>query len=124
MPAYQNRVNRSLHFGLSVVSPQWYSGAAPGDESMNDQMQFGPEDEAFIEDAVKSGRYASREEVVRECLHALRERGDEVAALRAAVQRGIEDADAGRLIDAEEAFDRLDEHIRNMPPSAKAKRRA
>lgn len=91
---------------------------------MNDQPQFSPQDEAFIEEAVSSGRYASRDEVVRGGLRVLREREDEVAALRAAVQRGIEDADAGRVMDAEEAFDRLDEYIRNMAPSAKGKRSA
>jgi antitoxin ParD1/3/4 len=91
---------------------------------MDDQPQFGPQDEAFIDEAVRSGRYASRDEVVREGLRVLREREDEVAAIRAAVQRGIEDADAGRVMDAEEAFDLLDEHIRNMRPSGEGKRRA
>jgi antitoxin ParD1/3/4 len=87
---------------------------------MDEQLGLGPQDEAFIDDAVKSGRYASRDEVVREGLRVLREREDRLAAIRAAVQRGIEDADAGRMIPLEEAFDRVDAMLDEMEAAKRA----
>jgi|GEM_PF-4790760 len=42
-----------------------------------------------------------------------------MAAIRAGVQRGIEDADAGRLIDIDEAFDQIDAMLDQMESAAK-----
>lgn len=39
---------------------------------------------------------------------------EDAAALRAAVKRGIGDADAGRLVDVDEAFDRVDAMLDQM----------
>ncbi|MFL6845615.1 MAG: hypothetical protein ACJ8ER_12125 [Allosphingosinicella sp.] len=36
------------------------------------------------------------------------EREARLAQLRAAIQRGIDDADAGRVVDVDEAFDRIE----------------
>lgn len=57
----------------------------------------------FVENEVRSGRYASASELVRDSLRSLareREREDEeLAVLKAAVQAGIDDAEAGRFSD-------------------------
>ena len=63
-----------------------------------------PELERLIADKVDSGRYASASEVVREALRLLegsdQERNAKLEALRAKVEVGIADADAGRFSDA------------------------
>jgi antitoxin ParD1/3/4 len=107
----------------SHVAARFTETKSVPEAQMDEQFGLGPQDEAFIDEAVRSGCYAGRDEVVREGLRALRARDDRTA-LRAAMQRGIEDADAGRLIDIDEAFDKLDEYIGNMKPSEEGKRGA
>lgn len=71
----------------------------------------------FVEREVRSGRYASASELVREGLRSLareREReAEELAALKAAVQAGLDDVAAGRFSDksvADIARDVLQRH--------------
>jgi antitoxin ParD1/3/4 len=71
---------------------------------MNDQSQLGLEDEAYIEEAVRSGRYASRAEVLREGLQQLRQHEARRARFEAEVQKGIDSLDRGEGIPLEEAF--------------------
>ncbi len=71
---------------------------------MDDQPQLSTDDEAFIDEAVRSGRYASRSEVLDEGLGRVREREARIAAVRAAVQRGLDDVKAGRVVDLEDGF--------------------
>ena len=71
---------------------------------MDDQHQLSPDDESFIDQVVRSGHYASRSEVLHEGLDRVREREAQIAAVRAAVQRGLDDVKAGRVVDAEEGF--------------------
>jgi antitoxin ParD1/3/4 len=87
---------------------------------MDEQLGLGPQDEAFIDEAVKSGRYASREDVVREGLRVLREREDQMAAIRTAVRRGIEDANADRVVDLEEGFDQIEAMLDEMEATRRA----
>jgi predicted transcriptional regulator len=42
------------------------------------------------------------------------EREARLASLRAAIQRGIDDADAGRVVDLDEAFDRIEAMLDRM----------
>ncbi|MGZ8286893.1 MAG: type II toxin-antitoxin system ParD family antitoxin [Allosphingosinicella sp.] len=78
---------------------------------MDDQPALDPQDEAFIEEAVESGRYASRAEVLREGLSRVREREAQWAQFEAEVQKGIDDLDAGRSLPLEEAFESVRRHI-------------
>ena len=74
-------------------------------------VRLSPEQERFVNAKVASGEYPSPGEMVREALHLLEERDRSRQAhresLRAEVQRGIDQADRGELIDGEEAFARL-----------------
>lgn len=67
-----------------------------------------PELEGIVEQKVKSGMYNSASEVVREGLRLLHQR-DEVReaklnALRAEIQKGIDDLEEGRVYDGPSAM--------------------
>ena len=74
-----------------------------------------PELDAFLQSRVKSGRYQTTSEVVREALRLLeRHEQDREAAilqLKAKLQRGAGQAERGELIDGDEVFDELRQMI-------------
>ncbi|MEP9396576.1 type II toxin-antitoxin system ParD family antitoxin [Mesorhizobium sp. KR2-14] len=70
--------------------------------------------EEFVNQLVKSGRYNSESEVLREGVRLIQEREMKLAALDAAIARGIADAEAGRVIPIDEAFERLRARL-NLP---------
>ena len=63
--------------------------------------------EAFVEELVKSGRYGSKSEVLREGVRLVQEREAKLAQFKAMVQEGIDAADRGELYDLDEVFDEL-----------------
>lgn len=63
--------------------------------------------EAVVNDLVASGRYNSKSEVLREGVRLVQEREARLAALDAALVRGVADADAGRVKPADSVFGRL-----------------
>jgi antitoxin ParD1/3/4 len=63
--------------------------------------------EDFVDELVKSGRYNSRSEVLREGVRIIHERETRLAALDASIKRGLADLDEGRVHDAEEVRARL-----------------
>jgi antitoxin ParD1/3/4 len=64
--------------------------------------------ERYVNELVTKGRYNSKSEVLREGVRLVQEREAKLAALDAALARGIADAEAGRLRPADEVFDRLE----------------
>lgn len=63
--------------------------------------------EVFVKRLVDAGRYGSKSEVLREGVRLLQDREARLAALDAAIARGLADADAGRVKPAGKALDRL-----------------
>jgi len=76
--------------------------------------------ENFVSELVKSGRYNSKSEVLREGVRLVQEREARLTLLDAALARGIADANAGRVKAAAAVFNRLEEKYEVM---AKAKDR-
>ena len=74
-----------------------------------------PELDAFLQSRVKSGRYQTASEVVREALRLLerqeRERDEAFQQLKAKLERGAGEAARGELLDGDEGFDELREMI-------------
>jgi antitoxin ParD1/3/4 len=67
--------------------------------------------ENFVAKLVASGRYHSKSEVLREGVRLIQEREARLAALDAAIGRGLDDADAGRVKSSSEVFDRLEARL-------------
>ena len=70
--------------------------------------------EAVVNDLVANGRYNSKSEVLREGVRLLQEREAELAKLYAELEKGIASAEAGRVTDADEVFDRLEAKYKAM----------
>ena len=64
--------------------------------------------ENYVSKLVEQGRYNSKSEVLREGVRLVQERESRLAALDAAIARGIADSKAGRVYPAEEVFARLE----------------
>lgn len=75
---------------------------------MTDLPALDPSHEAFIDQAVRSGRYASRAALINQGVQLVRQREERLAAVRAAIERGIEDVRAGRVTDVEAALARIE----------------
>ena len=79
---------------------------------------LGKQLEAVVSKLVKSGRYNSKSEVLREGVRLIQEREAKLAALDASIARGLADAEAGRTKPAEEVFARLERKYRAMARKA------
>jgi len=81
-----------------------------------------PELEQLVQSKVKSGRYNSASEVVREALRLLEQR-DEVFTLRKAeirkqIEEGWQAAKRGELVEGDEVFAAFDAELEAMERSA------
>jgi antitoxin ParD1/3/4 len=70
-------------------------------------VELGETLEKAVDDLLRKGRYHSKSEVLREGVRLVQEREAKLAALDAAIAKGIADADAGRVEPAETVFKRL-----------------
>ena len=74
-----------------------------------------PELDAFLRSRVKSGRYQTTSEVVREALRLLerreQDREEAILELKAKLDRGVGQAERGELLDGDEVFEELREMI-------------
>ena len=74
---------------------------------MPSSVDLGKKLERTVTDLIKSGRYNSRSEVLREGVRLVEEREARLAALDVAIARGVADGDASRINPAASTFDRL-----------------
>ncbi|WP_137932474.1 type II toxin-antitoxin system ParD family antitoxin [Mesorhizobium comanense] len=75
--------------------------------------------EDIVNQLVSTGRYNSKSEVLREGVRLVEEREKRLAALDAALAKGIADADAGRVKAGGEVLDRLEAKYKTMAAKAK-----
>ncbi|WP_036286492.1 type II toxin-antitoxin system ParD family antitoxin [Methylocystis sp. ATCC 49242] len=68
--------------------------------------------EEAVERLIASGRYASKDEILREGVRLLEERERKLEGLDAAIGRGLADTEAGRVSPASDVFDRLERKYR------------
>jgi len=69
---------------------------------------LGQQLEAFVSRLVKTGRYGSKSEVLREGVRLIQEREAQLAALDTVIGRALADSDAGKGKPADDVFDRLE----------------
>jgi antitoxin ParD1/3/4 len=81
---------------------------------MPSSVDLGPQLERLVTKLVKSGRYNSRSEILREGVRLVQEREARLEALDAAIARGIAAADAGRVKPLAKVFDRLEARYRRL----------
>lgn len=70
-----------------------------------------PELEQLVQNKVKTGRYNSASEVVREALRLMEERDLAKAEIRKKIAAGVASAKAGRLSDGDEFFAQMDAEL-------------
>jgi antitoxin ParD1/3/4 len=71
--------------------------------------------EQFVQTQLASGRYNNASEVLRDALRLMEERELRLAALDAAIERGMADIKAGRVHDLDEVCDALDAELAALP---------
>jgi antitoxin ParD1/3/4 len=81
---------------------------------MPSSYTLGQHFEAFVQAQLASGRYNNASEVVRDALRLMEERERRLAAVDAAIERGLADVRAGRTHDADAVFDELETRYTGM----------
>jgi antitoxin ParD1/3/4 len=71
--------------------------------------------ESFVQAQLASGRYNNASEVLRAPLRLMEDRERRLAALDAAIERGMADVSAGRVHDADTVFDELEADLEALP---------
>ena len=86
---------------------------------MASSVDLGNQLEGFVSQLVKTGRYNSRSEILREGVRLVHEREVGLAALDASILRGIADAGAGRVHDLDKVAEELDARYAAMATGAR-----
>jgi antitoxin ParD1/3/4 len=105
-PRPENTLEPIIYMGLITVIKLWHIGPVENKRMISGEL--GSQLEAYVAELVKSGRYHSKSEVLREGVRLVQEREARLAALDASLARGTADANAGRVKPAAEVFDRLE----------------
>jgi antitoxin ParD1/3/4 len=71
--------------------------------------------EAFVQGQLASGRYNNASEVLRDALRLMEERERRLAALDAAIARGLADIESGRVHDLGEVADDVIAELEALP---------
>jgi Arc/MetJ-type ribon-helix-helix transcriptional regulator len=79
--------------------------------------EISAENERYLQQVVDRGIYRDRAEAIDEAVELLKRRDQ----LRSDVHSGIEQADRGELLDAEDVFRRLEERAHQIEANARAK---
>ncbi len=82
---------------------------------MPSSYTLGKHFEAFVQAQLASGRYNNASEVLRDALRLMEERERKLAALDAAIERGIADSEAGRVHDLDEATGEVLAELEALP---------
>jgi antitoxin ParD1/3/4 len=81
-----------------------------------------PDLEQLIQSKIKSGRYNSASEMVREALQLLVQRDEfftrHKEQIREQIEEGCQSAERGELVNGDEVFDRIDKELEAMDHSA------
>lgn len=78
-------------------------------------IPLSPENEGFLRDLVSAGTFPSETDALNAAVGLLKRR----QALRAEIQLGIDQADRGELIPAEEVFAEMDEYAAEIERQAR-----
>jgi antitoxin ParD1/3/4 len=87
---------------------------------MASSVNLGEKLESYVDQLVKSGRYNSRSEVLREGVRVVQEREMRLAQLEASLARGLADIEAGRFEDIDIVAARLDAKYAAMEKTSDA----
>lgn len=74
---------------------------------MDDHSDYGAPLEQAISDVLATGRFASRDDLLREGARIVTEREMLRATLHAKIEQGLADADAGRLVPIEQVMEEM-----------------
>ncbi|MEN2785754.1 type II toxin-antitoxin system ParD family antitoxin [Sphingomonas qilianensis] len=74
---------------------------------MTDGIDLGDESEATLDRLVATGRYGTRDDVLREGIRRVAIDAARWARFEMEIQKGLDDIDAGRVYPAEEVFAEL-----------------
>ena len=78
-------------------------------------VELGPQLEQAVDDLIQNGRYRSKSEVLREGVRLVQDRETRLEALKAEIQKGLDDVDAGRVYPIEEVCAKLEARYAQMP---------
>ena len=67
--------------------------------------------EQLVHSKIRTGRYSSASEVVREALRLMQERDVRKEVIREKIAKGLLSRSMGRLVDGEAVFDRLESEL-------------
>ena len=75
---------------------------------------LGPQLETTVEELVRSGRFSTKDDVLREGVRLVERREQQLKELDDILAQGMAELDAGLGIPADEVFDDLERHLTEM----------